>query len=286
MRTRISLVQLLFTCVLLGPLLGFSQSGWTQPRHGLFVKADVSVTSATRYFTSLGNDLETNPFRAIGLSAYAEYGLHDRVTLIGQAPLLKAHAYSTTRPVIGQGDLAAHIKYRFTKLKWPVAASLGVELPTGRANASAEDKVLPGVLINLPTGDGELNFWGTLAGSKSFGKFYATLFTAYNLRTQYDGKAFRDLVQVGGELGYQPGKKLWLNLKARTQLSLGEGQHPELSFVRGDASTFSVVSGEAYYKALPNWGFSAGVAVPSGLLVPFRNVYAAPTFSLGVAFQK
>lgn len=275
-----------YLLLLLFPSWSTAQSGWTQAHKGVFVKADLSLSSARNYYSSLGDKLVTNPFHAVNLSAYAEYGLHPRLTLIGQVPLLKVHGYITTRNIVGQGDLAVHAKYRFTKLKWPVAASIGVELPSGRANAFAEDKNLPGVQINLPTGDGEFNFWGTLAASKSFGKFYATLFAAYDLRTQYDGKPFRDLVQFGGELGYHPADKLWLNVKGRTQLSLGEGQHPELSFIRGDASTFSVVSGEAYYKFLPNWGASAAVAMPSGLLVPFRNVYVAPTFSIGLAYSK
>ncbi len=282
MRTWIPFLLLL----LMLPAVGLAQSGWTRARKGLFLKTDISFFSAKNYYNGNGNLLVTNRFNQFNLSFYGEYGLRDRLTLIAQAPLLRLNKYETTRSVIGQGDLQLHLKYRFTGNKLPVAVSFGADMPTGRANASAEDKALPGVFINLPTGDGEFNFWTTLAASKSFGKFYATLYGSYDLRTTYDGKRFRDLVQFGGELGYHPVPKLWINAKLRTQLSLGQSQHPELSFIRGDASEFMMISAEAFYKPYKHWGFSANVLSANNLLVPYRNVYAAPMVSVGIAFEK
>ena len=153
--------------LLLLPLVTFAQSGWTRVKKGAFVKADFAFFTAQKYYSPLGNALTTNRFSQFTLGFYGEYGLHDRLTLIGSGPLLRVHAYETTTPVFGQGDLQFNLKYRFTSNKLPVSISFGPELPTGRANAFAKDKNLPGVAINLPTGDGELNFWTTLAASKS-----------------------------------------------------------------------------------------------------------------------
>ncbi len=278
-------IQFLFLLLLL-PAFAQAQSGWTRARKGLFLKADLGYFAAKNYYNGEGRLLVTNRFNQANLSFYGEYGLRDRLTLIAQAPLLRLNKYETTRPVIGQGDLQVHLKYRLTSNKLPVSVSVGADMPTGRANASAEDKTLPGVFINLPTGDGEFNFWTTVAASKSFGKFYATLYSAYDLRTKYDGKRFRDLVQFGGELGYHPVAKLWVNTKIRAQLSLGQSQHPELSFIRGDASTFMMISAEAFYKPYKHVGFSANVLSANNLLIPYRNVYAAPMVSLGIAFEK
>lgn len=272
-------------------LLGFSleiiaQSGWTRPKDGLFLKTDFIFFKANQYFNPLGNQLETNTFTQLSWAFYGEYGIKDRLTLISSAPLLRMNKYETTRPVFGQGDLQVHLKYRFTNNTWPVAFSLGIESPTGRANAFAQDKELPGVSINLPTGDGEFNFWAILAASRSFGKGYATVYGAYNKRTAFEGLRFRDLYQLGGEIGIQPIQNLWLNAKIRTQLSNGKSQHPALSFVRGDASTFMMLTGEAFYKPLKHWGWSITYSTASNALVPYRNIYAAPVLAIGMAYER
>lgn len=272
--------------LLLPSVWAAAQSGWTRTQGGLFVKGDLSTVTAERYFNPMGEEVITNRFYQANIGAYAEYGLKERLTLIGQGFLLRANTYEVTRPVFGQGDLQLHLKYRFTNNRWPTAFSAGVDLPTGRANAFAQHKELPGVVINLPTGDGEFNFWFTLASSKSFGKFYATLFASYDLRTKYDGLPFRNLIQLGGELGYHPVDPLWLSFKPRMQFSEGESQYPQLGFIRGDGSTFSLYSFEAYYKPGDRWGYSIGMSMPAALPVKFHNVYAAPVLSLGIAFEK
>ena len=104
--------------------------------------------------------------------------------------------------------------------------SLGAEIPTWRANAFAQSKTIALEKINLPTGDGEFNFWTTLAASKSLGIGYVSLYSAYNFRTKYQGLAFQDLYQIGGEIGFNPIKSLWINGKIRWQLSTGESKHP------------------------------------------------------------
>ncbi len=268
------------------PIFAIGQSGWTRPLEGWFVKLDGSYLNADRYFNPDGEELNTSAFRQTSFNLYAEYGFRDRLTFILQAPLLRLNSFETTNTVAGFGDLRLEAKYRLTNNELPISISIAPELPTGRANAYASNMAFPEDRINLPTGDGEFNLWTTLAASKSFGKLYATTFAAYNFRTKYEGKQFRDLYQFGAEIGYNPLKSLWVNAKLRAQFSNGKSQFPELGFVRGDGTTYTLVSVEAFYKVNKNWGFAATGLSGANWIVPFRNIYVAPYFSVGVIYER
>ena len=198
---------------------------------------------------------------------------------------MRLNSFETTEIAAGIGDLRLEAKYRLTSNRFPVSVSIAPELPTGRANAYAANKTFPEDRINLPTGDGEFNVWATLAASKSFGKFYASAFTAYDFRTKYEGKKFRDLYQFGAEIGYNPWKPLWINAKIRAQYSNGTSLFPELGFVRGDATTYTLVSSEAFYKINKNWGVSVTYLSGGNWIAPFKNIYIAPYFSVGAIYE-
>ncbi len=263
-----------------------AQGGWTRTHKSWFVKLDGSHLNAERYFNPNGEAVKTSAFRQTSLNLYAEYGFRPRLSFIVQAPLLRLNSFETAAVAAGVGDLRVEAKYRLTSNRFPVSVSIAPEIPTGRANAYAANKMFPDDRINLPTGDGEFNVWTTLAASKAFGKMYASAFTAYNFRTQYKGKRFRDLYQFGAEIGYNPWKPLWINAKLRAQFSNGESQHSDLGFVRGDATTYTLVSTEAFYKINKKWGVSATYLTGSDWIVPFRNIYIAPYFSLGVVYER
>jgi hypothetical protein len=261
------------------------QSGWVKAPGEWFAKADYFFFTSARYYSPAGEALTTSRFFQHSLQVYAEYGFRERVTLSLTAPLLRAQQFETTRLVLGQGDLRLDAKYGLLRGSLPVSLSGGIELPTGRAGATAANRSIPGDFIVLPTGDGEANFWLTLAASRSLGKAYASLFAAYGLRTRFEGKAFRDLIQVGGELGWKPTPAWLLMLKARAQVSSGPSLHPELGFVRGDATRFASLSAGAMRRLRGDFGLAAeaGSAIP-GLLPP-RNLYVAPYYSLGLFWE-
>ncbi len=264
-----------------------AQSGWTRPKGSFFGKIDLSNLSANTYFSPTGTKLTTNTFRQTSVNFYGEYGLYNRLTLIAAAPLLRLNSFVGTETVAGQGDLRLELKYRLTKNdQIPIALSIAPELPTGRRNAFSNSKTMAGERINLPTGDGELNFWTTLAVSKSFEKAYFSGFAAYNFRTSYEGLAFRDLYQFGIEGGWNPARRLWLNAKLRAQFSTGESLHPELGFVRGDGTTYTLASAEAFYKFNKNWGAAVTFLTGGDWLAPLKNIYVAPYFSVGVVYEK
>ncbi len=278
--------KVFFFSLLFLPLVASAQSGWTRRAQAWFLKLDASHLSADHYYNPNGDELKTSVFRQTSINLYGEYGFRPRLTFIVHAPLLRLNRFETTSVAAGVGDLRLEAKYRLTGNQLPVSVSLAAELPTGRANAYAANKTFPDDRINLPTGDGEFNVWATLAASKSFGKTYASAFAAYDFRTQYQGKKFRDLYQFGAEIGYNPWKPLWLNAKLRAQFSNGLSQHPELGFVRGDGTTYTLVSTEAFYKFSPHWGMSATYLTGSNWIAPFRNIYIAPYFSVGVVYER
>ena len=267
-------------------MVAFAQGGWTRAPKGYFVKLDASYLNATKYFNPNGTGITTNAFRQTSFSLYGEYGFNKRFTLIVQAPLVRLNSFETSSTVAGFGDLRLEAKYRLSGNKFPIAISIAPEIPTGRANAYAINKDFPADRINLPTGDGEFNIWTTLAASKSFGKCYASAFGAYNFRTKYKGLAFRDLYQFGAEIGYNPWKPLWINAKLRAQFSNGESQHPELGFVRGDGTTYTLASAEAFYKINKRWGLALTYLTGGDWIAPLKNIYVAPYFSLGVVYER
>ena len=230
--------------------------------------------------------LETSELRQSSINFYGEYGLKDHLALIVQGPLLRINSFETTEAVFGQGDLRLDLKYRLIEKTIPTSISAGIELPTGRANAFATSLEVPEESINLPTGDGEFNFWTTLAASKSLNKWYASAFAAFNFRTSYEGESFQNLYKIGGEVGYQPIANLFLNTKLQAQYSTGESESPALGFLRGDATSFTLFSAEAMYFFKENWGLSGTFFTGNDWLAPYRNIYIAPFFSVGIIYQQ
>jgi hypothetical protein len=276
----------LLISIMLWPLALMAQSGWVRAHKAWFLKADVSRLRADRYYNPDGDKVKTSTFEQTSFNIYGEYGFRPRLTFIVQMPVLRLNRFETTKTVAGLGDLHLEAKYRLTGNRWPVSVSIAPELPTGRANAYAANLQFPTERANLPTGDGEFNVWTTVAASKSFGKCYASTFVAYDFRTKHDGKAFRDLYQAGAEFGINPWRSLWLNAKLRAQFSQGESLHPDLGFVRGDATTYTLASTEAFYKINKRWGLAATFLTGGNWIAPLRNIYIAPYFSVGVVYER
>jgi hypothetical protein len=277
--------KLLILWILL-PNLVLAQSGWTRAKGAYFAKLDVAHLTADTYYNPSGGRLNTNTFSQTSIHFFGEYGLKKRITLVASWPLLRVNRFETTKPVFGLGDLRLGAKYALMNGAWPVSISITPEFPTGRANAFAESKIDPLERINLPTGDGEWNVWTTLAASKSFGKAYASLFGAFNARSKIDDQKLRNLYQLGAEIGVQPIKSLWVNAKLHGQNSIGQSKSPNLSFVRGDATTYTLLSGEVFYQFNQQFGLSATYLTGGNWIFPFKNIYIAPYFSLGMIYQR
>ncbi|MDX1907119.1 MAG: hypothetical protein SF053_08815 [Bacteroidia bacterium] len=272
--------------LVIGTYHAHAQSGWVREPGHYFVKADISVFASDQYYNPQGVRQVTSSFRQQALNVYAEYGLAPRLAVHLAAPLVRLNSFETTAPAIGQGDLRLELKYALLKGPVPISLTVSPELPTGRANAAAANRNIPGDVINLPTGDGEFNLVSTLAVSSSLGPWYGTLWGAYNLRTAYRGEIFKDLWLMGAEVGVAPKPGLWLNVKLRNQHATGLPVSQSLGFVRGDATAFSQLGFGLYQKISANGGFTADVSAILPGPVGRVNIYAGPTLSVGWVWEK
>ncbi|MFM2392244.1 MAG: hypothetical protein RLZZ546_221 [Bacteroidota bacterium] len=263
------------------------QGGWTQAKGKYFTKIDFTSLGATNYYTPSGILFKTNTFNQNSINLYGEYGITNRLTAILNMPLLRINSFETSNSVAGIGDAKIELKYKLTsENQLPIAISIAPELPIGRSNAFAQNKENPLEKINLPTGDGEFNVWSTLAVSLPFASWaYSSYFGSYNFRTKYDGLNFQNQYQIGFELGVKPLENLWINAKLRSQYSVAESAHPELSFIRGDGTTYTLMSFEAFYKVSKRIGFSATFLTGNEWLASYRNLYLAPYFSIGFIYE-
>ena len=186
------------------------QGGWVRQKKSLFLKTDVSSLEAENFYNVTGSKLKTNAFKQNTIGIYGEYGIHDRFTILLNAPILRINSFETTEKVFGMGDPRIGIKYRLTPAdKLPIAISIEPELPLGRKNAFAKNLDNKNDIINLPTGDGEFNIWSTLALSIPLSsRLYVSGYGAYNMRTTFEGEKFRNLYQIGGEIGFSPLKDM------------------------------------------------------------------------------
>lgn len=263
-----------------------AQGGWVRGKSELFSKVDYTHFNSTTYYAPNGDKIATAQFRQRELNVYGEYGITSRFTSILQMPLLRANSSENTNVVYGLGDAKIELKYRLTPdNKIPIAISIVPELPIGRSNAFAKAKSNPLDIINLATGDGEWNVWSTVAASIPLGKVYFSAYGSYNFRTKYEGKDFQDIYQIGGEIGGNLIPNFWVNAKVKAQYSTGEGQHPELTFVRGDATTYTLLSAEALYFLTKNWGISATFLTGSDVLSNRKNIFLSPYLSIGIIYK-
>ncbi|MEZ4774216.1 MAG: hypothetical protein R3D00_13615 [Bacteroidia bacterium] len=263
-----------------------AQSGWTREPGQGYIKAGALSFASAQYYNLAGDLLTTSQFRQQALSLYGEYGLSERFTVIGSFPLLKINSFETTEAVAGIGDLHAELKYALLKGGFPVSLSIAPELPTGSWNNYAQNKMTSFERINLPTGDGELNVWGTLAASHSFYPFpaYVSVYGAFNYRTGFSGNSFRNQFKTGVEVGYQVKGKLWLNARLAAQKTLGQPGAP-VDFIRGDGTEYT------------SWGFGAAYSISSKISATLeyqnysdivfarKNLYSGHVISVGASYE-
>jgi len=271
--------------ILLSTGLIHAQSGWTRAQKALFVKADYSALTGNKYYDADHVQFTTPDFKQASINVYAEYGLTDRWTFMLFAPVFKTNQFENTESASGLGDLRFESKYRLTSMTLPVAFSLGVELPTGKKHALVEATDGSMTTQDLPLGTGALGLHATLAISKSYHRMYGSAFAAYQYRSKFEGQDLLDAFSVGLEWGYQIIDPLWFNVKMRSQFRAGTLEGPTLNFLRNNGTTYTLLSGELYYRFLNQWGITATYIGGGEIFTKFRNVYANPMLSLGVIYQ-
>lgn len=206
----------LFILLLLSASMWTSaQNGWIRPKKDSWTQLSYQQLSSKDFYNADGTLIKTaNAFSSNELTLYSEIGISSRANILINAPLFKSAKFDNTESASGFGDVRLEFKYKPFLGKFPFAIQAAVEIPSGKAENIANN-VDPNLgFVNLPTGDGEWNFWVTAVASQGFTKWmYATVHAGYNFRTAYLGNNFSNQYKFGTEIGVSPYKSAWVIAK-------------------------------------------------------------------------
>lgn len=262
---------------------------WVQPKGKSYFKLSEWWLVFDEHYTSVGlkdPNVTTGIFNTF---LYGEYGITNKFTVIVSSALFSRNymnnlvsGTSGKTIVAGEavnylGDTDLGLKYQLSKSgsKTPIALSVVLGLPTGK-DAS-------GSMMNLQTGDGELNQiiqFDIGRGFKAFNKrqAYYTLYGGFNNRT----KNFSEEIRFGVEFGMEFfNQKLWVITRANGVESLKNGATAETVT---STSIFANNSEYLSYSVEVNQYVSKNIGISAGFASAFRGeiIAASPSFSVGV----
>ena len=277
--------SLLFLLTFFCSLLSFGQSGWTKQKGELYAQLTYAQFSSTNFYTSNGTFFETNKFNQKTTTLYAEYGITNRFTTILNTSFFQANRFEGTNYATGLGNLKMEFKYALLK-KIPLSISVAPEIPLGAEDNFVTSKQPDdfGIIsqINLPTTDGELNVWTTLAISSTFlkNKFWTSYYFAHNSRT----KAFSNQFKTGVEVGFKVTEKLYLKTTFSALGYFTDEPNTDVSFIRGEGTRNSAFSIGAGYTVYKSWGLVAEYYQGINFPLKASNTYLGPLFSGGITY--
>lgn len=260
-------------------------SGFLKAPGAGYVKLSFDHLQSSDLFSTSGERFPSSQeFTQQNLSLYAEVGVLDFLTVGLSGPILRNNSFERSDVATGLGDLQLFLKTGLELAGFHAALIGAVELPTGR-DEFLVDTVDEGIQINLPTGDGEANFWIRAALSRSFAlapwlNSYASIHGGVNLRTEFSHQ-----VAVGGEIGLSP--KNWFWLQFRMEALFTPTDEEDLN----PAGIFLFGEGTEYVA----YGFGLSVPIPStpiaitgdfkNTFANLRNLYAGSTFGGGLSIE-
>ncbi|AWG22485.1 hypothetical protein FFWV33_13590 [Flavobacterium faecale] len=276
------IIKLSFLFIILSQ---FSYGQWTKGKSNGYYKLSASSLIADEHFTS-SKQKDPNVTRGnFIVSAYAEYGLTDRIDAIAYVPLL-ARVYQNkqvsglTGSVLANGeavnsigDIDLGLRYGLLKNDHlVVSATLKFGLPTGKSQGGSDG--------SLQTGDGEFNQLLQIDLGIPFKisnqNLYGKLYSGFNNRT----KGFSDEFHFGAEVGTKIANKFFVATKFSNVRSLNNG-------------TFNNETGQGIFAnnvEFTNLGIEVAYYISSkfGVSVNYTDIlsgkitYAAPTYTGGI----
>ncbi|MFT6746636.1 MAG: hypothetical protein ACJAZ2_000980 [Glaciecola sp.] len=280
---------ILFSLLLMVSVSVIGGGPWVQPKGKSYFKLSEWWLVFDEHYTSVGlkdPNVTTGIFNTF---LYGEYGITNKFTVIVSSALFSRNymnnlvsGTSGKTIVAGEavnylGDTDLGLKYQLSKSgsKTPIALSVVLGLPTGK-DAS-------GSMMNLQTGDGELNQiiqFDIGRGFKAFNKrqAYYTLYGGFNNRT----KNFSEEIRFGVEFGMEFfNQKLWVITRANGVESLKNGATAETVT---STSIFANNSEYLSYSVEVNQYVSKNIGISAGFASAFRGeiIAASPSFSVGV----
>lgn len=269
-------------------IFAFSQNGWVKQKGEVFASLGLQTFSSDRFFELNGDELKTNAFQQTSLDLYAEYGIFKKLTAIVTFPLQRWQSYTVSEVASGIGDAKIEFKVPLYQKGVYVAASIAPELPLAKGDQLTANKELPGVFINLPTGDGEFNVWNTLAVSTSGGannlSYWTSGFGSYNVRTKYKDSEFSDQFKFGADFGVKLKNKLSLQANLIMQKKVGN-KMLATDFIRGEGNEFTIYSLSLSYEVIKNWSIYTRYSNFLNGPIAQKNLYSGSIFNFGVYFS-
>jgi len=277
---------LILIIILIHCFVSAAQTAWLRDKHEWYIAFGQQYMQSDSYYSIAGDLVITTPFYNGISSLYAEYGINKYQTLITSVPFLKFQGYTSTNTVFGLGDISIALKTGVFQKILPLAYTIEVELPTGNAELKAFNQANLVEFINLPTGDGEINFHNKLALSKSFhpANFYASITGDYNIRTSYNTIDFHNQFIGSFEMGFSSGAKNWLIFKSNFLATLGEVTE-FTDFSRGEGSAYSFYQIEYIAQISKSLFINTKLGVFGDIPVQRKNIYSAPVFNIGIAYK-
>lgn len=257
--------------------------GWPQPKGGYFLKLSEWWIASDQHFDMNGQvQTNTHEFGYYSTNLYAEYGLSNRVTGILYFPFLN-YTYSIPPSRVGKlsawamGDAEVGLKYALVYNK-PIAVSIQFlfGIPSGKKQGD--------IIGGLHTGDGEWNETIKLEAGSGFrlgsAEGWWNVMGGFNIRSN----DFADEVLYGFESGLKlSNNKITIIAWIGGIESVGEGNQPVTpQSLFSNKREFLSLAPEAIYHVSETWGITAGV----GTALSGQNIFANPTFSLGVFIRR
>jgi hypothetical protein len=259
--------------------------GWPQKKGKGYFKLSQSILRADRYFNPEGMSIKIQPGISLYTTAlYGEYGITDRLTLVGYIPFFTRAVQNNLERRNGEfvegtalnsfGDTDIGIKYGLiTDKSIVMSATLSLGIPFG--NTGGEDTNF------LQTGDGEFNQRLIVDISKSFYPLpmYANIMVGANNRTN----GFSEEFHFGAELGYTY-RKITAIMRVQGVESFRNGltaDNTQQSVFGNNVEFFSLLP-ELIYEFKKD---KAGVSATYMTALSGSQILASPAYSMGLNFK-
>ena len=273
-----NLIKSIIYLIALTPSVLTAQAWVKSKGHG-FYKLDFTFIKANQVLDARG---EIVPFRTLGnysSNFYGEYGLTDKITVIGFVPFYVRNVMNETKgvqtnniiePAIVNnnfGDMDLGFRYQLPIKNVAVAANLILGIPTG-------DSEQPDGLF---TGDGEFNQLLKIATGTGGKRWWTQGALGFNNRT----KGFSDEFRYDFEFGYKFfNDRLLAIFKINGIESFNNGSAKvALTGLFSNNVEYAAYGPELLYYA--NAKKSIGISARLGRAVKGQNILAAPSWSLG-----
>ncbi len=241
---------------------------WTKGKGENFLKLDFSNISSKKYFDKDGKAIDVNPLSYSTLSFYGEYGITDKITIVGYLPYVNNNFTETKQKNGGIGDIDLALRFALPIDKVAVAVNVLMGLPTGNGNAA----------LDLHTGDGEFNQMVKIGAGSGGEKWWVQTAIGYNNRT----KGFSDEYRYDLEFGYK-----FLNQRLLTMLKLN-GVESLKNGTKKESSTGLFSNNVAYSGIGPEFLYYLNEKKNLGLSLRLagafsgKYVLAAPSIAVGI----